>query len=78
MQRLSAENDELTEELREEQPPGSWMVISDHLNLTGLHPGCKLDDGCFVKLAEVEYDEAFHAQALDHYQPWQISGARGR
>ncbi|WP_353567686.1 purine-nucleoside phosphorylase [Haloferula sargassicola] len=24
--------------LREDQPPGSWMVISDHLNLTGTSP----------------------------------------
>lgn len=41
--------------LREDQPPGSWMVISDHLNLTGTSP---LEGGPnFVDMSAI-YDAA--------------------
>lgn len=53
--------------LRDDQPPGSWMVISDHLNLTGTSP---LEGGPnFVDMSAI-YDaslgEKFRAIAGGH------------
>lgn len=45
-----------------ENPPGSWMMISDHLNLTGTSP---LEGGAnFVDMSEV-YDAAWRRKVAD-------------
>lgn len=53
--------------LREDQPPGSWMALSDHLNLTGTSP---LEGGPnFVDMSAVydlEISEKLRAIAAGH------------
>ncbi|MBK1827549.1 purine-nucleoside phosphorylase [Haloferula rosea] len=48
--------------LHEENPPGSWMVLTDHLNLTGTSP---LEGGPnFVDMSEV-YDAGWRARVRE-------------
>jgi purine-nucleoside phosphorylase len=50
-------------------PPGSWMMFSDHLNLTGTSP---LEGADFVDLSaayDPEWRSHFHGAALDSAMP---------
>jgi purine-nucleoside phosphorylase len=50
-------------------PPGSWMMFSDHLNLTGTSP---LEGADFVDLSaayDPEWRSLFHGAALDSGMP---------
>ncbi len=59
--------------LREDLPPGSLMLLSDHINLTGLNPLAASAEGPrFVDLSAV-YDPGFRVALL---RSGQASGAR--